>query len=155
MKNISDIIEGYLKGIIEEESMGQIEIKRNEIAEMFQCVPSQINYVINTRFTVDRGYLVESKRGGGGYIRILRVRAHIKADLIEHIIVSLENGASESMTQDIVFRLIDEDVITKREAKLILAALNKKTLAIPLPARDELRARILCAMLLTLKYEKK
>jgi len=155
MKNISDIIEGYLKGIIEEESMGQIEIKRNEIAEMFQCVPSQINYVINTRFTVDRGYLVESKRGGGGYIRILRVRAHTKADLIEHIIVSLESGASESMTQDIVFRLIDEDVITKREAKLILAALNKKTLAIPLPARDELRARILCAMLLTLKYEKK
>ena len=129
MKNISDIIEGYLKGIIEEESMGQIEIKRNEIAEMFQCVPSQINYVINTRFTVDRGYLVESKRGGGGYIRILRVRAHTKADLIEHIIVSLENGASESMTQDIVFRLIDEEVITKREAKLILAALKQKNIS--------------------------
>ncbi|WP_313892857.1 CtsR family transcriptional regulator [Psychrobacillus sp.] len=155
MRNISDIIEGYLKGIIEEESMEQIEIKRSEVAEMFQCVPSQINYVINTRFTVDRGYLVESKRGGGGYIRILRVRAHTKADLIEHIIESLENGASESMTDDIVYRLIDEDIISKREAKLILAALTRTTLAIPLPTRDELRARILCAMLLTLKYEKK
>ena len=154
MKNISDIIEGYLKAIIEEGSKGQIEIKRSEIAEKFQCVPSQINYVINTRFTQDRGYLVESKRGGGGYIRILRVRAHTKADLIDHIIQTLENGASESVTEDIVFRLIDEEVITKREAKLILAALTRSTLAIPLPARDELRSRILCAMLLTLKYEK-
>ena len=97
MKNISDIIEGYLKAIIEEGSKEQIEIKRSEIAEKFQCVPSQINYVINTRFTQDRGYLVESKRGGGGYIRILRVRAHTKADLIEHIIQTLENGASESV----------------------------------------------------------
>jgi transcriptional regulator CtsR len=73
--------------------------------------------------------------------------------LIEHIIQSLENGASESMTEDIVFRLIDEEVISKREAKLILAGLNRTTLAIPLPVRDELRSRILCAMLLTLKYE--
>ena len=154
MKNISDIIEGYLKAIIEQETRGQIEIKRSEIAEKFQCVPSQINYVINTRFTLDRGYLVESKRGGGGYIRILRVRAHTKAELIEHIIQSLEAGASASTTEDIVFRLLDEEVITKREAKIILAALDRTTLAIPLPARDELRARILCAMLLTLKYEK-
>ncbi len=154
MKNISDIIEGYLKAIIEEESKGQIEIKRSEIAEKFQCVPSQINYVINTRFTQDRGYLVESKRGGGGYIRILRVRAHTKADLIEHIINSIENGASESVTEDIVFRLLEEEVITKREAKLLLAALGRNTLNIPLPTRDKIRARLLTAMLLTLKYEK-
>ena len=154
MKNISDIIEGYLKAIIEEESKGQIEIKRSEIAEKFQCVPSQINYVINTRFTQDRGYLVESKRGGGGYIRILRVRAHTKADLIEHIINSIENGASESVTEDIVFRLLEEEVITNREAKLLLAALSRNTLNIPLPTRDKIRARLLTAMLLTLKYEK-
>ena len=83
MRNISDIIEGYLKKVIEVDEKGHVEIKRSEIAEKFQCVPSQINYVINTRFTADRGYLVESKRGGGGYIRIVRVRAHTKADLIE------------------------------------------------------------------------
>lgn len=153
MRNISDIIEGYLKKVIELDDKGHVEIKRSEIAEQFQCVPSQINYVINTRFTADRGYLVESKRGGGGYIRIVRVRSHTKADLIEVILVSLEHGASQTMMEDIVFRLIDEEVLTKREAKMMLAALDRTTLNTPLPHRDELRARILRAMLLTFKYE--
>lgn len=68
MQNITDIIEAYLKQILHDEKT--IEIKRQEIAQRFDCVPSQINYVINTRFTVEKGYFVESKRGGGGYIRI-------------------------------------------------------------------------------------
>ena len=153
MRNISDIIEGYLKKVIELDDKGHVEIKRSEIAEQFQCVPSQINYVINTRFTADRGYLAESKRGGGGYIRIVRVRSHSKADLLEVILVSFERGASQTMMEDIVFRLIDEDVLTKREAKMMLAALDRTTLNTPLPQRDELRSRILRAMLLTFKYE--
>lgn len=153
MRNISDIIEGYLKKVIELDDKGHVEIKRSEIAEQFQCVPSQINYVINTRFTADRGYLVESKRGGGGYIRIVRVRAHTKADLINTIIESLEQGASQTMTEDIVFRLIDEEVVSKREAKMMLAALDRSTLNLALPHRDELRSRILKAMLVTLQYE--
>lgn len=153
MRNISDIIEGYLKKVIELDDKGHVEIKRSEIAEQFQCVPSQINYVINTRFTADRGYLVESKRGGGGYIRIVRVRAHTKADLINTIVESLEQGASQTMTEDIVFRLIDEEVVSKREAKMMLAALDRSTLNLPLPHRDELRSRILKAMLVTLQYE--
>jgi len=153
MRNISDIIEGYLKKVIELDDKGHVEIKRSEIAEQFQCVPSQINYVINTRFTADRGYLVESKRGGGGYIRIVRVRAHSKVELIETILESLERGASQTMTEDIVFRLIDEEVVSKREAKMMLAALDRTTLNLPLPHRDELRSRILMAMLVTLKYE--
>ena len=85
MRNISDLIEGYLKQIIELEGQGHIEIKRSELADKFQCVPSQINYVINTRFTAERGYLVESKRGGGGYIRILRVESHSKEALFDEM----------------------------------------------------------------------
>ena len=69
-KSISDIIEEYLKQILGESS--QIEIRRSEIANHFDVVPSQINYVIKTRFTIQHGYLVQSKRGGGGYIRIER-----------------------------------------------------------------------------------
>lgn len=153
MRNISDVIEGYLKEVIELSERDHIEIKRNEVAEKFQCVPSQINYVINTRFTVDRGYLVESKRGGGGYIRIKRIRMHQKADVISDIIGRLENGATQSMAEDIVFRLLDEDVVSKREAKLILSAIDRSTLLLPLPVRDEVRARILIAMLFTLKYQ--
>ena len=75
MRNISDVIESYLKQILEMSQQDILEIKRNEIADKFQCVPSQINYVINTRFTIERGYLVESKRGGGGYIRIMKVKS--------------------------------------------------------------------------------
>ncbi len=153
MRNISDIIEGYLKAIIEEEQNGTIEIKRNEVAEKFQCVPSQINYVINTRFTAERGYAVESKRGGGGYIRIFRVQANTRKDLIEHILAGLQTGVSHRMAVDVVYRLLEEDVLTERESKLILAAVDRTTIRIPLPERDELRARILQAMLITLLYE--
>jgi len=153
VRNISDIIEGYLKQIIELGGQGHIEIKRSELADKFQCVPSQINYVINTRFTAERGYLVESKRGGGGYIRILRVKANSRIDLLEDMIKQIEQGATQSMAEDIVFRLIDEEVITKREAKLILAAIDRSTIRLQLPTRDELRSIILKAMLTTLKYD--
>lgn len=153
MRNISDIIEGYLKAIIEEEQNGVIEIKRSEVAEKFQCVPSQINYVINTRFTAERGYAVESKRGGGGYIRIFHVRAHTRKDLIEHILSGLGASVSQTMALDVVYRLLEEEVITIRESKLIIAAVDRTTIQIPLPKRDELRARILHTMLVTLLYE--
>lgn len=152
MRNISDVIEGYLKQVIELSERDHIEIKRSEIAEKFQCVPSQINYVINTRFTTDRGYLVESKRGGGGYIRIKRIRLHEKSDVIAGIIKRLEQGATQNMVEDIVFRLLDEEIISKREAKMILSATDRSTLALPLPTRDEIRARILIAMLFSIQF---
>lgn len=154
MRNISDIIEGYLKQVLELGGEGHIEIKRSEIAEKFQCVPSQINYVINTRFTAERGYLVESKRGGGGYIRILRVRANSQIDLIDEVLYQIEGGASQTKAEDLVYRLIDEQVISKREAKLMLAAVDRSTLELQLPLRDNIRAKIMRAMLTTIKYEK-
>ncbi|WP_416141229.1 CtsR family transcriptional regulator [Lysinibacillus capsici] len=153
MRNISDIIEGYLKQVLELGGEGHIEIKRSEIADKFQCVPSQINYVINTRFTAERGYLVESKRGGGGYIRILRVRANSQIDLIDDVLRQIEGGASQTMAEDLVYRLIDEQVISKREAKLMLAAIDRSTIDLHLPLRDVIRSKILRAMLTTIKYE--
>ncbi|KOP79743.1 CtsR family transcriptional regulator [Lysinibacillus sp. NPDC093190] len=153
MRNISDIIEGYLKQVLELGGEGHIEIKRSEIADKFQCVPSQINYVINTRFTAERGYLVESKRGGGGYIRILRVRANSQIDLIDDVLRQIDGGASQTMAEDLVYRLIDEQVISKREAKIMLAAVDRSTIDLQLPLRDNIRAKILRAMLTTIKYE--
>lgn len=153
MRNISDIIEGYLKAIIEQEENGIAEIKRNEVAEKFQCVPSQINYVIKTRFTLERGYGVESKRGGGGYIRIFRIQTNSRKELFDHIMESLQGGASYTMAEDIVYRLLVEQAVTKREARIILAATDRSVLQYPLPERDILRARILQAMLFSLLYE--
>lgn len=154
MRNISDLIEGYLKEILELQQQGLIEIKRSELAEQFQCVPSQINYVINTRFTAERGYLVESKRGGGGYIRIVRVEAHSKKDLFDELDQYIQNELAQSASEDIIYRLLNESIISKREAKLMLAALDRSTLELPLPLRDQIRARILRAMLMTFKYER-
>lgn len=154
MRNISDIIEGYLKQVLELGGEGHIEIKRSEIADKFQCVPSQINYVINTRFTAERGYLVESKRGGGGYIRILRVRPNSQIDLIDEVLYQINGEVSQTKAEDLVYRLIDEQVISKREAKLMLAAVDRSTLELQLPLRDTIRAKIMRAMLTTIKYEK-
>jgi transcriptional regulator of stress and heat shock response len=154
VRNISDIIENYLKQVIDKNGKGHIEIKRSELADQFQCVPSQINYVINTRFTIERGYIVESKRGGGGYIRIARVELHSKKDLLDEIMEQIGVSIPQVASEHIVYRLLEEEVLSNREAKLILAATHRSNIPVQLPIRDELRAMILKSMLLTLKYEK-
>ncbi|MFC3040952.1 CtsR family transcriptional regulator [Virgibacillus xinjiangensis] len=152
MSNISDVIEQYLKKILQTEGQNVIEIKRSEIADQFQCVPSQINYVIKTRFTVEKGYIVESKRGGGGYIRIMRVIHQDKSELIDEVIEMINPSVTQQAAADIMDRLMEEKLVTEREAKLIMSAVDRTTLAFQLPMRDEIRARVLTSMLSTLKY---
>lgn len=151
MSNISDVIEQYLKQILKQ-SQDAIEIKRSEIADRFQCVPSQINYVINTRFTVEKGYVVESKRGGGGYIRIMRIKHQDKSELIDELIELINPTITQQKAVDVLERLLEEKLITEREAKIMLSAIGRQTLAFQLPLRDEVRARVLTSMLTTLKY---
>ncbi|MFD2925266.1 CtsR family transcriptional regulator [Halobacillus naozhouensis] len=153
MRNISDIIEEYLKNVIDSNEKKAIEIKRSEIADRFQCVPSQINYVIKTRFTVEKGYIVESKRGGGGYIRIRRVQHRSEAQMIEDLIHLIHPKVSQSVAVDIIERLLENHSITGREARMMVSVMDREILAFPLPLRDEIRSRILTAMLFTLKYK--
>ncbi len=130
-----------------------VEIKRSEVADKFQCVPSQINYVINTRFTMERGYMVESKRGGGGYIRITRVRIHDKAHLIDQLKVLIGQSISQANAQDVIIRLLDEGLVSEKEAKLMLSVMDRSVIYLELPDRDHLRARLLMALLQAIKYE--
>lgn len=153
MKNISDIIEEYLKKALNLSGEDILEIKRSEMAEKFQCVPSQINYVINTRFTIERGYIVESKRGGGGYIRIIKVQPNDEVHLLEEMLSYVRKQASQQTAEVLILRLLDEDVISKREAKMMLSAVDRAVLQVELPVRDIIRANILKAMLTTLKYK--
>ncbi len=153
MRNISDIIENYLKQVLEMSEREIVEIKRSEIADKFQCVPSQINYVINTRFTIEKGYAVESKRGGGGYIRIMKVQSHDDAHLIEQLLSLIHNRLTQSSGEDVILRLVEEDIITEREARIMLSVIDRSVLYIDLPYRDELRARMIKAVLTTLKYK--
>lgn len=153
MRNISDIIEQYLKRILQESPDGAVEIQRSELAETFQCVPSQINYVINTRFTVEKGYIVESKRGGGGYIRIRKVQIVSKAKLQELL---TEELIGDSITQGvghaIIERLQEEGLINAREAALMRVATSREVLQVEAELRDRLRASILKQMIATILF---
>jgi transcriptional regulator CtsR len=153
VRNISDIIESYLKKVLELSEEEIVEIKRSEVADKFQCVPSQINYVINTRFTIEKGYIVESKRGGGGYIRIMKVQSHDAAHLIDQLLSLIQNRISQSSAENVILRLVEEDIINMREAKIMLSVIDRSVLYIDLPYRDELRSRMLKAMITTLKYK--
>ncbi|AME06691.1 transcriptional regulator CtsR [Bacillus velezensis] len=151
--NISDIIEQYLKQVLDQNGKEILEIKRSEIADKFQCVPSQINYVINTRFTSERGYIVESKRGGGGYIRIIKVKMNNEVVLINNIISQIHTHLSQAASDDIILRLLEDGVISEREAKMMVSVMDRSVLYIDLPERDELRARMMKAMLTSLKLK--
>jgi transcriptional regulator of stress and heat shock response len=153
VRNISDIIELYLKEVLEMSEKSLVEIKRSEIADKFECVPSQINYVINTRFTIEKGYVVESKRGGGGFIRIMKVQTHDHAHLIDQLLSLIQSRIPQNSAEDLILRLVEEDVINKREAKIMLSVIDRSVLYLELPYRDELRARLLKAMLTSLKYK--
>ncbi len=151
-KSISDIIEAYLKEILGDSA--QIEIRRSEIADHFDVVPSQINYVIKTRFTIQNGYLVKSKRGGGGYIRIERVNLLDNIDVLNSLIQTIGDSIRERDAFAIVQTLYDEKVITQREGDLMLVALAKQTLDVgDTDIEARLRARVLISLLNRLRYE--
>ena len=149
-QNTSDLIESYIKKILEKNEM--IEIRRIEMADLFNCVPSQINYVINTRFTIQRGYLVESKRGGGGYIRIAKVRISDKMHMLEQVNQLFDDTISEKNAFAIIQKLYEDQFITKKEGNLMLSAIAKNTLNMN-ELEDYVHARILRAFLERLSYE--
>jgi len=142
---MSDLIEEYLKKVLQEE--GKIEIQRNEIAEIFDCVPSQINYVINTRFTMQHGYDVESKRGGGGYIRIVKVQVNNNIDLLDHMSQIIGNHISEKEAQVIIDTLYDNELMTNREAQIMLAAIEQQNYSGNPLIDNQIRANILLSMI--------
>ncbi|WP_052254937.1 CtsR family transcriptional regulator [Salinicoccus sp. YB14-2] len=152
MRNMSDIIEQYLKELLAASDGEGVEIKRAFIAEKFDCVPSQLNYVIKTRFTNEHGYMVESKRGGGGYIRITKVETHSKSEYLAHLKNLIGHGLSQQNAQHIVQSMFENDVITLKEGKIINAALDRESLMIELPFRDQLRAKILLKIIDVILY---
>lgn len=149
IRNISDIIEQYIKEILGASRAGMVELQRSELAEQFQCVPSQINYVISTRFSPEHGYIVESKRGGGGYIRIREIQFD-ETQSVASLLKSLNSRLSEREAEGIIERLRRESIITHRETGMLKSAIKRETLQIPLPERDELRSRLLFGMIVAL-----
>lgn len=148
---LSDTIERFIKVMMEQEEK-EVELKRNELAEYFQCAPSQINYVLATRFTPDHGYVTESRRGGGGYIRIVRIQ-HEEGELLHYLLNErVRDSIDEKSAQILLGQLAEQGTVSLEEAKLMYAALTAQALAVPIPEtmKDKIRAKILRSMLLRL-----
>lgn len=143
------MIEEFIKELFDEQNE-QIEIQRNELAEHFNCVPSQINYVISTRFKPSQGYYVESRRGGGGHILIKKVN-NTKADYIMHIINNIGRNLTSNEADILISDFLTYNIINAKEAKLLKVATSDNVLCLGREIKDEVRARIFKNMILNLE----
>ena len=148
---LSDSIESFIKTMLNEEST-EVELKRNELAEYFGCAPSQINYVLETRFSPDHGYLTESRRGGGGYIRIVRVVESGSQRLMYLINDRIGESIGEEECMRLISQLKEQRIVTADEASLMAAAISARALGVPVPdtMKGVLRARMMKSMLMTI-----
>ena len=138
---ISDIIAGFIQEALEQ-SGGELELQRSDLAARFNCVPSQINYVMSTRFSPEHGYIVESRRGGGGYIRITRVQVD-RQTLLMHLINSIGDALDVHSARAIAQNLVDSEAISLEVGRALAAAVSDKALrCVPQEQRNALRADI-------------
>ena len=145
MAQLSDSIERFIKELMSEDA--HIELRRNELAQHFGCAPSQINYVLATRFSVDHGYLIESRRGGGGYVRIVRMHARDDENLLDALLKRVGNSLDEETVNAMVQQLQDCELVTNNEAALMRAATARNALSLPVSGKDVLRAAVFKNML--------
>ncbi|EKK20810.1 Transcriptional regulator CtsR [Fructilactobacillus florum 8D] len=152
--SMSDTIEEYLKQLLVNADAEQVEIRRADLALRFDVVPSQINYVIKTRFTIQDGYLVQSKRGGGGYIRIERIKLMQDADVFDQLIASIGDQLTNREATVLLQTLAEHGILSQREVTLIAALLAPTALAVTDRYTEvQVRARIMRSLLMRLKYE--
>ena len=149
-QNMSDLIESYLKNVLL--SNETVEIRRSEIADQFNCVPSQINYVINTRFTIQQGYVVESKRGGGGYIRIMKVNLVDEMDVLNTLGDLIPPQLSVREANHLLQNLYENELISKREAQMMALMMDKDTFPVSVKNGDEIRSNMMKKLIDNLKY---
>lgn len=147
------LISDYIAKIIEEmlnEGGGSTEVRRNDLASRIGCVPSQINYVITSRFTPERGYIIESRRGGGGYIRIVKAQM-TKNEYLMHFFHAIADGLDEKNAAVFTLNLYDRGIITEKEAAIIKASLCGSSLDRINPSeRNSVRADIMRHIIMTL-----
>jgi len=147
MARLSDIIEAFIKQMFNENRDNVIFIQRNELADQFRCAPSQINYVLTTRFSYERGYLIESKRGGGGHIVIKQLEYDSSNKREELINQSIGNAMTYHNANALLKDLLESGVIEKREYEIMKIAINDRSL-ISTDNKNKVRADILKGMVM-------
>lgn len=149
MSTLSNQIEDYLKKLLAQSKDSILEIKRSDLADIFRCVPSQINYVLSTRFSPNQGYMVESRRGGGGFVRIIKLSMDNENNLTTMLQNSSKRKVNRQMGEKLIDRLLEEEFLTTREGMLLKAMINDKLLGSDDKA-DMLRGDMLNTILLLL-----
>lgn len=152
ISSLSDHIERYIKALLDQAGQSGLEIRRIELAELFECVPSQINYVLKTRFSNERGYIVESRRGGGGYIRILRLEPQHRQGICPWIYETVGESIDTGEAEALLARLLDHDYLSQKEVVVIRSLLEEETREISEAYADRLRAMLLRSMLMLLLH---
>ena len=148
MSSLSKQIEEYIKALLEQESAGVIEIQRNFLSEYFHCVPSQINYVLSTRFTPLQGYMVESRRGGGGFVRIVSLQLAEDDDLQAALTETVGDALTQNDSEGLLEYLYQQGVISQREMLLFNGMLKDRVLVgLDKGQRDAVRASMIQHML--------
>jgi transcriptional regulator of stress and heat shock response len=150
MARLSDVIEVFIKNMLDESLNRELEIQRNELAIYFNCSPSQINYVLTTRFTTNKGYYIESRRGGGGCIIIRRIEIQSHEPIMDIIIEKIGESITYDGSASIINGLKDMGAIDEREANLMKSSVNDRTLCNCNQDRNKIRADILKSMLMVM-----
>ncbi|MEG1003811.1 MAG: CtsR family transcriptional regulator [Clostridium sp.] len=149
MARLTDIIEKFIKEMIKEDEENKVLIQRNDLADQFRCAPSQINYVLSTRFTYASGYVIESRRGGGGYILIKKVEHDTPLSKKKVIDESIGDSITYHNTVSLLDNLLESDLINKKEYEIIKIAVNDKTLR-SADNKNAIRADILKGMMMVI-----
>ncbi len=149
MSRVSDIIEVFIKELLEEADDCAIEIQRNELANYFNCAPSQINYVLTTRFSLDKGYLIESRRGGGGHIKIIKMDMD-QNRYIQHLLNEIGDSISKMKAASIINTLQERKFISEREGLILRVATSDRSLNTPINIKNRVRANLLKSILIAI-----
>ena len=149
MAGHSNNIESFIKELLEQAD-GIIEIQRNELASYFDCAPSQINYVLSTRFSPYKGYYIESRRGGGGYIKIVKVRLQDDLNINNILKNILGDSITEHKANEIITALNEEGIINNKEAEIVRAAISDRAFDCDARSKNVIRASVLRNILLVL-----
>ncbi len=151
MSSLAKQIEDYIKSLLEQETAGVVEIQRSLLSEYFHCVPSQINYVLSTRFTPVQGYMVESRRGGGGFVRIVSLQLGKDDDLQDALMEAVGDALSQKDSEGLTKYLCQQGVISQREMQLLNAMFTDRVMrGVAKGQRDSLRASMMQQLLAVL-----
>ena len=156
MSSLTKVIGDYIVTLFDDAGKSEVVLRRKDLAEKFGCVPSQINYVLRSRFAPEHGFLIQSQRGGHGFIRIMQIRFEDCDECAEHLEELVGNAVSEQDARRILISLQNRDMITARERLLIEVAMRnleeqgRVVFDLPPYKRDTLRAELLRKILVSL-----